>query len=102
MAAFLSSDFFKALGDRNRLAILASLVEGGEWQSVSEIASRCPVDLSVVSRHLAILARQGIMESRRQGKAVFYRVRTTQLVAFLRGMADALEQCCAANAAKPE
>jgi chemosensory pili system protein ChpA (sensor histidine kinase/response regulator) len=45
---------FSALADPTRLAILTSLAIGGSG-TVSEVAGCCPVDLSVVLRHLKIL-----------------------------------------------
>lgn len=55
----------------------------------------CSVDLSVVSRHLRVLRDAGVVEARKQGKEVFYRVRSTALAGILRGLADALEEACA-------
>lgn len=91
---WLSPPFFKALGDPNRLAILVALAGGGGERAVSEVAGCCPVDLSVVSRHLRILRDAGVVEARKRGKEVFYRVRFDSLVALLRNLADALEACC--------
>lgn len=51
----------------------------------------CPVDISVVSRHLGILRDAGILEARKRGREVYYRVRIDQLTALLRNLADALE-----------
>jgi len=91
---FLSADFFKALADPNRIAILARLAEGGREQTVSQVARHCPVDVSVVSRHLKILLAAGILEAEKRGKEVLYRVRIPHLIGWLRGLADALEACC--------
>ncbi len=91
---WLSPGLFRALGDPNRLAILVALSEGGRERTVSEVASCCPVDLSVVSRHLRTLREAGVLEARKQGKEVLYRVRFDALVAILRNLADALEGCC--------
>jgi DNA-binding transcriptional ArsR family regulator len=90
----LSPAFFRALGDPNRLAILVALSDGGRERTVSTLAGCCPVDLSVVSRHLRTLREAGVVEARKQGKEVFYRVRFDTVVAMLRSLADALEACC--------
>jgi ArsR family transcriptional regulator len=91
---WLSPGLFKALADPNRLAILVALSDGGRERTVSELADCCPVDLSVVSRHLRTLREAGVLEARKEGKAVFYRVRFDAVVAILRNLADALEGCC--------
>lgn len=90
----LAEKLFKALSDPTRLAILVELAESGSEQRVSEVAQCCPVNLSVVSRHLKTLKDAGILESKKLGKEVFYRVRVGELVAQLRRLALALEECC--------
>jgi len=90
----LSAELFKALGEPNRLAILARLATADGPQGVGEVAGCCDVDLSVVSRHLHVLRDAGIVEAERQGRHVRYRVKVRELVGALRGLADALEACC--------
>jgi ArsR family transcriptional regulator, arsenate/arsenite/antimonite-responsive transcriptional repressor len=90
----LSPKLFKALGDPNRVSLLTRIAECCAPCSVSEIARCCPVDLSVVSRHLAILREAGILEAKKKGKEVYYSVCTRRLVDTLRKIADAMESCC--------
>jgi len=94
LPSLLPLELFKALGDPNRLAILAGLATGGSAQTVSEVAARCPVDISVVSRHLKILKQGGVLDAEKRGKEVLYRVRVPYLVNLLRDLASALEVCC--------
>ena len=94
LKSLISPGFFKALGDPNRVAILASLAERGCELRVSEVADCCPVDLSVVSRHLRMLRDQGLLTSEKRGKEVYYRARISEIAALLRRLADALESCC--------
>lgn len=90
----LSPAFFRALCDENRLRLLVQLAGCRTPCSVSRIAECCPVDLSVVSRHLAVLREAGLVEARKQGKEVYYRVRFQEVVRRLRDVADAMENCC--------
>jgi ArsR family transcriptional regulator len=92
LAALLPVELFKALSDPNRVAILASLTAG--TQTVSQVAERCPINISVVSRHLKILKQAGALNSEKRGKEVFYEVRVPYLVGLLRELAAALETCC--------
>ena len=94
--------FFRALGDANRVAILADLAAGGAPRTVSEIAERLPVDLSVVSRHLAMLREAGVLAAERRGKEVYYTVRYEGLAGTLRAIADAIDACCPAASATKE
>lgn len=87
-------EFFRALGDRNRIALMAQLATCCDSRTVSQLSECCPTDLSVVSRHLATLRDAGIVESEKRGREVFYRLRYDRLVESLREMADAVEACC--------
>ncbi len=92
---------FKALGDTSRTAILASLAEAGRPLRVTEIGTCCPQDLSVVSRHLAILRDAGVVIAERSGREVHYRIDGPRLADILRRLADALEGCDVAEGAQP-
>ena len=94
LASLLEPRFFKALGDGNRIALLARLSSLCRPCTVSEIACCCPVDLSVVSRHLAILRDAGIVSAQRQGKEVHYTVRYDVLADTFRRIAAAIHACC--------
>jgi ArsR family transcriptional regulator len=89
----LASELFKAFSDPTRVFLLACIAKCGRACSVSEVAECCSVDLSVVSRHLALLARSGALEATKEGRTVFYRVRYIELCRSLRSLADALEAC---------
>ena len=62
--------------------------------TVSQVAECCPIDLSVVSRHLGTLRDAGVLKSERRGKEVFYTVRAGTLVDSLRAIASEIEACC--------
>lgn len=89
----LVPELFKALGDSTRVQILACLMKCGRACTVTEISECCDVDLSVVSRHLVVLARAGVLEARKQGREAKYEVRFVHLATLLRQLATAIEQC---------
>jgi len=86
--------FLKAISDPTRLHILAHLADVKEPQTVSEVARNFPIDVSVVSRHLAILRDEGILLAEKQGKEVYYSVRYEFLSSIFRSFAKAIESCC--------
>jgi ArsR family transcriptional regulator, arsenate/arsenite/antimonite-responsive transcriptional repressor len=90
----LDPTFFSVLSDPTRVKLLACVAKCGGPRSVGEIAECCSVDLSGVSRHLALLARAGWLEIEKKGRTVFYRARYAELCSRLRSLADAIEQCC--------
>jgi ArsR family transcriptional regulator len=90
----LDPELFKALSDPTRAKLIACIAKCGRGCSVSEVAECCAVDFSVVSRHLALLARSGVLDAKKEGRTVFYSVRYAELCRALRSLADALEECC--------
>ena len=89
-----STSLFRALSDPNRITLLGHLATCCGPQTVTEAAACCPTDLSVTSRHLAILRDAGIVEATKRGRQVFYSVRYQALSKTLREMADAIDACC--------
>lgn len=92
----LNPDLFKALCDPTRAGLVACLAKCGRPCSVGEVAECCSVDTSVVSRHLAHLARAGVLEVTKEGREVYYTVRFKDLANTLRSLADELDSCCPA------
>ncbi|MFO0838737.1 MAG: metalloregulator ArsR/SmtB family transcription factor [Phycisphaerae bacterium] len=90
----LDARLFRALSDPTRLRILAHLTQCSGACSVTDAATCCNVDFSVVSRHLSVLQDAGILEGRKQGRSVRYAVRYAALSAALRALADAIDECC--------
>jgi DNA-binding transcriptional ArsR family regulator len=90
----LDPAFFKALADPTRVRILACLIKCGRPCSVSEVAECCAVDFSVVARHLALLARAGVLAVEKTGRTVWYHARCGELAGRLRGLADAIDEWC--------
>jgi DNA-binding transcriptional ArsR family regulator len=88
------TELFRALSDANRIALLGHLATGCGPQTVTEASGCCPTDISVTSRHLAILRNAGIVEAKKQGREVHYSVRYEELSKALRAMADAIDTCC--------
>ncbi len=87
----LDPAFFKGLCDPTRLMMLGCLSKCGRPCSVTEVAECCSVDFSVVSRHLALLERAGIVASSKEGRTVFYEVKYAHLSEKLRALADAMD-----------
>lgn len=86
--------FFKALCEPNRIAMVIGLLQAQRPCTVSELATHCPVDLSVASRHLSVLRRAGVIHGEKKGRELFYTISASQIANTLRGFADALEACC--------
>ena len=62
----------RALADPKRLCVLESLAAGEV--SVSELSTRVGCQVPNMSQHLAVLRSAGLVQSRRDGSTVFYRL----------------------------
>jgi DNA-binding transcriptional ArsR family regulator len=67
------TDFFKALCEPARIAVLRELILL-DRADIAAIAERLPQDRSVVARHLQLLASAGIVTAERDGRHVFYEI----------------------------
>jgi len=68
--AHAASEFLKALSHEARLVILCMLIEGEK--SVTEIEQILNLRQPAVSQQLARLRADGLVETRREGKNVYY------------------------------
>ncbi len=83
----VTAKFFHGLSDLTRLRIVELLLEGEK--NVSELVALLGQPQSRVSNHLACLRWCGYVDSRREGKFVYYRVadpRVRQLLELARGL----------------
>ena len=73
----------QALGHAHRLEILEHLGQGE--RSVEDLATRIGLTLANCSRHLQLLRRAALVEGRRDGKRVYYRLASEDVVVGLLG-----------------
>ncbi len=81
-----SATLLSAMADSRRLEILTLLTEG-EF-SVSEIAGRIGLNQSTVSRHLARLRADRLVQTRRDAQTIFYSSRSPAVFAILETLAE--------------
>ncbi len=71
-AADRASGLLKALANPHRLLIVCQLIE--KERSVGELAGFLGLRDSTVSQHLALLRRDGIVGTRREGQTIWYSI----------------------------
>jgi len=81
-AADESSELLKALSNRHRLLVLCQLTDGEK--SVGQLADFLGVRDSTASQHLALLRRDGIIASRRDGQTIWYRIASEPALAVMK------------------
>ena len=81
----------KAMAHPTRLFIVDELAKNGE-RCVCELTKMVGVDMSTVSRHLAILKGVGILEDDKRGLQVYYRLRVRCVLNFFECV-ESVMQC---------
>src|SRR6201993_2908447 len=77
------AEIAQGLGHAHRLEMLEHLGQGE--RSVEDLATRTGLTLANCSRHLQLLRRAALVEGRREGKRVFYRLSGDDVVIALLG-----------------
>lgn len=87
---------FAALAQPTRLETFRLLVtQEPEGLAAGDIAERLDVPHNTMSSHLSILARAGLISSRREGRSIIYRA---ELMSFQKLALFLLEDCCGGDA----
>ena len=82
-----AADFLRSLANEKRLMIVCNLVSGEK--SVGELCDAIGARQSTVSQQLALLRREGIVETRREAQTIYYSLANDgarQVVELLHGM----------------
>ena len=86
----LKAEIIQAAAHPIRLAIIEYLVEGE--QCVCDIVDYVEAQRSNVSRHLSVMLKAGVVESRKEGLKVMYSLKTPCIVKFLGCVEEALKE----------
>lgn len=76
----------KAMASHNRLLLLCQLVQGE--RSVGELAQALEQAQSVVSQHLSLLRREGIVSGRREAQSIYYRISDERVQSLMHTLFD--------------
>ncbi|MGE4426862.1 MAG: ArsR/SmtB family transcription factor [Solirubrobacteraceae bacterium] len=77
----VKAEFFRLLGHPARVRIL-ELLRDGE-RTVGDLQAALGLDSGGTSQHLTAMRRQGVLESRRAGTSVYYRVKDPRVFQLL-------------------
>ena len=74
----LKAELCKTFSDPKRLMIISELRSGEK--SVGDLVEALGSPQSLVSRHLAVLRSRGVVETRRDGVCIYYRLANSKIV----------------------
>jgi DNA-binding transcriptional ArsR family regulator len=84
-----AASILKALAHRKRLFILCALHQ--EEATVSDLEGLCDASQPQISQHLTRMRLEGIVESRREGNFVIYRIADPRVSAIIETMEQVFE-----------
>jgi len=73
------AELFRSFSDTSRVRILSALVDGEK--NVNTLAALVGISESAVSHHMRGLRQMGLVQARRDGKEVYYRVDDEHIIA---------------------
>ncbi len=94
--ANIDRDFIKALTEPARLVIIKLLIVHRSLD-VKSLAEKMPQDRSVISRHLSMMEKSGLLSSTKEGRQVFYTLDAKSALAKAEKLVDSFKQCCQAG-----
>ncbi len=79
--------------DGTRMEIILLLAQN-KAMNVNDITTRFRISRPAISHHLKVLKDAGIVHGEKIGQEVYYHLDRARIVAGLRQIADAIENCC--------
>jgi ArsR family transcriptional regulator len=80
----------KAIGHPVRVAVI-DFLQNGE-QCVCDIAAKVGTERTNLSKHLSVMVAAGVLESRKDGLKVIYKLKTPCVLRFLGCLRDCLKE----------
>lgn len=79
--AAAAGQLLKTLGNPDRLLLLCQLAQGE--RHVSELEALLGITQPTLSQQLAVLRREGLVDTRREGKQIYYRISSHEALAVI-------------------
>ena len=76
-----AGQLLKALSNPDRLLLLCQLSQGE--RNVSELETLLGIQQPTLSQQLAVLRREGLVDTRREGKQIYYRISSPAALAVI-------------------
>lgn len=76
-----AGQLLKALGNPDRLLLLCQLVRGE--MNVGELEERLNIVQPTLSQQLGVLRREGLVDTRRDGRQIYYSISSVQALAVI-------------------
>ena len=92
LVVILDSNFFKVLSEPVRIEIIKFLILNGR-SDIATIAENLPQDRSVISRHLQMMSKEGILFSEKVTRHVYYEMNGVLLIDKIQSILEKCKEC---------
>lgn len=86
-------DFLRALADETRQQIIMFFIDKQEM-CANEIAGKFILSRPTISHHLNMMKRTKILNSRKEGKEIYYSINKDFIKRLLTGVLENIGRCC--------
>jgi DNA-binding transcriptional ArsR family regulator len=76
----------KAMANEDRLLLLCQLAEAGAERNVGELQAQAGIVQPTLSQQLGVLRDEGLVETRREGKFVYYRLASAEVLTVMQAL----------------
>jgi len=88
----IDNDFIKALVEPARIEILKLIILNGP-SDVKTLSDKMPQDRSVISRHLVLMEKAGLLNFEKQGRHMIYSVDTSSTLQKSEQLVESIREC---------
>lgn len=86
-------DLLNALSDKTRQEIIMVFAHSKEL-CANDIAKNFALSRPTISHHLNLMRRMGVLNSRKDGKEMYYSLNKSNVINSLKTMIETLNKCC--------
>ena len=86
-------ELLRLLSDQTRQEIILIFAHSKEL-CANDIANNFSLSRPTISHHLNIMKRAGVLNSRKDGKEIYYSFNKKHVLTLLKGLVETLERCC--------
>ncbi len=81
----IEENFYKAFANKDRIKLLLCL---RQEKSVTDLLDSCSFSQSALSQHLKILKDGGVVDTKRDGKFIFYKIKNKKFFTIAKMLLD--------------
>lgn len=86
-------EFLRALSDKTRQEIIMLFTAKKELRA-NDVAKNFALSRPTISHHLNLMKRSGLLNSRKNGKEIYYSLNKKHIIELLSSILNSIKKCC--------